>query len=231
MPSYGGTPIDSLYELTLYDGATVVGQMQFSGIPTDVLTFLGVWSPVPFTTMTMYDVTDSPFVDDDEFYGEFYAGTTPAPPASLVAWTDKDAFLAGTGAISASGPIPNLGEQGSAKLGSVDIGLAPGGDNVAFGPFGTGAEPDWCPYLPGHDIALGYENLQLVMDAPVTALGFDFAQPDATMPPYGGTPVDSTFEVTLYAADVLVGSVQFSAIPVDVPTFLGVSSDVPFDRV
>ncbi len=231
MPPFGGTPVDSIFEITLYDGATVVGQVQFRGIPTDVATFLGVWSSAPFTTMTMFDVTPSPFVDDDEFYGEFYTGATPAPLATITPWTDKGSFVAGTGAGSASGPLPNLGLVGSAKLGSVTIGIAPGGNNIEIGAFGTDAAPDWCPLTAGHDIAMGYENLQVDMDAPVTSFGFDFVQPDATMPPFGGTPVDSTFEISLYAADVLIGQQQFASIPVDVVTFLGVSSDVPFDRV
>lgn len=230
MPSYGGTPIDSVFEITLYDGATQVGQVQFRGIPVDVLTFLGVWSPVPFTHMTMYDVTDSPFVDDDEFYGEFYTGTTPAPIAVITPWTDKAGFLSGTGAISASGPIPNLGETGSAKLGSVNIGLAAGGDNIAFGTFNTGID-DWTDLLPGHDIAMGWENMEVVMDAPVLSFGFDFVQPDATMPPFGGTPLDSIFELSLYLDETLVGTTVFSSIPADVATFLGVSSSMAFNRV
>jgi len=231
MPVWGGTPVDSTFEISLYDGATLVGQAQFSGIPVDVVTFLGVWSSAPFSTVTIIDVTDSPFVDDDEFYGEFFTGLTPARIATLVPYTDKALFLADTGAESASGPLPNLGVVGSAKLGSVNVGIAPGGDDLAIGPFGTDAAPDWCPLIPGHDIAQGYENLQLDLDEPVTSLGLDFVQPDATMPPYGGTPVDSTFELSLFADDVLVGQVQFSAIPVDVLTFLGVSSDTPFNRV
>jgi hypothetical protein len=233
MPVWGAPAVDSTFEVTLYDGASIVGSTQFSAIATDVPTFLGVWSDVAFSTVTIIDVTDTPFIDDDEYFGEFYTGATPAPPPgpTLVPYTDKAVFLGDTAATSATGPLPNLGIVGSAKLGSVNVGIAPGGDDLAIGPFGTDAEPDWCPLLPGHDMAQGYENLQLDLDAPVYALGIDFVQPDATMPPYGGTPVDSTFEVSLFLDDALLGSVQFSAIPVDEAAFLGVSCDTAFNRV
>jgi hypothetical protein len=205
--------------------------VQFAAIPTDVATFLGVWSDTAFNRVTIVDITPDPFVDDDEYFGEFYTGTTPPPPAAtLLPCTDKAVFLATTGAISASGPIPDLGAVGSAKLGSVNLGIAPGGDDLIIGPFGTDAAPDWCPLLPGHDIAQGYENLSLDFDAPVTSFGLDFVQPDATMPPFGGTPVDSTFEVRLYADEAFIGQVTFTSIPVDELTFLGVCSDTAFDR-
>ncbi len=207
-----------------------MGQTQFSAIPADVVTFLGVWSSAPFSTVTIIDVTESPFVDDNEYYGEFHTGDTPAPFATLVPCTDKAAFLA-AGAISASGPLPNLGTVGSAKLGSVNLGIGPGGDDLSIGAFGAGVEPDGYELLPGNDIAQGYENLLVEMDAPVHSFGLDFVQPDATLPPWAGTPVDSTFEMRLYAAGVPIGQVQFSSIPVDVVTFLGVCSDTTFDRV
>lgn len=230
MPPWGGTPVDSIFEVTLLDAGLPVGVTQFSSIPVDVVTFLGVWSSVPFTSATIIEVTASPFLDDDEFFGEFYTGDTPAPSITLVPCTDKAAFLALPGAASASGPLPNLGTVGSARLGSLEFGIAPGGDDLSIGAFNTGAEPDWCPLIPGHDIAQGYENLSVTLDQPVLALGFDFVQPDATMPPYGGTPVESTFEVRLFAGGSLLGQVAFSAIPVDELVFLGVCSDVAFDR-
>lgn len=228
MPPWGGSPVDSTFEISLYDGATLVGQVSFTAIPADVATFLGVWSSAPFDGATIIDVTPSPFVDDDEFFGEFYSGATRLP--AVTACTDKATFLALPGAHSATGPLPDLGVVGSAKLGSANLGIAPGGDNISIGPYATGAEPDWCPLLPGNDVALGYENLQIDLDEPVTALGFDFVQPDATMPSWGGTPVDSTFEVALYLDAAFVGSVVFTSIPTDQLVFLGVCSDAPFNR-
>jgi hypothetical protein len=231
MPAFGGSPVDSTYVISLYDGATLVGQSLYSAIPTDVVTFLGLWSSAPFTTVTIIDVTLSPFADDDEYFGEFYTGAVPYSAVTLTACTDKAAFLAGTGVTSATGPLPDLGAVVSAKLGSVTLSVGPGGDDLLIGPHATGAEPDWCPLLPGNDIAQGFENLQVVLDAPVTSFGLDFVQPDATMPPFGGTPIDSTFELNVYAGGTLLGQVVFSNIPVDVPTFLGVCSNTPFDRV
>jgi hypothetical protein len=229
MPSFGGLPVDSTYEVSLYNGNTLVDQVQFASIPTDVVTFLGVWSSAPFTRAEIIDITPSPFVDDDEFFGEFFTGTTPLP--SLTSFTNRAAFLAATGATNASGPLPNLGLATNAKLGSVTLSIAPGGDNMSIGAFGIPEITDWCPQNPGHDIAMGYENLQLDLDAPVLALGFDFVQPDLTMPPWGGTAVDSTYEIALYLDATFVSLTSFSAIPVDQLTFLGVASPVPFNRV
>lgn len=227
MPPWGGTPVDSTFEVSLYHGFNLVGQVSFSSIPTDVATFLGVWSSAPFDSAEIVDVTVTPYIDDNEYFGEFYTGAIPSN--SLTACTDKSAFLALLGAKSASGPLPDLGMVGSAKLGSANIGIAPGGDNLAIGVFNLGVE-DWCPQLPGHDIAMGYENLAIEFDEPVTALGFDFCQPDLTMPPWGGTPVDSTFEIRLFLGLTPIGSIQFASIPTDQATFLGVCSSLAFDR-
>ncbi len=229
MPKWGGTPVDSTFAIALYDAGALVAEVELASIPADVATFLGVWSSVPFTTATIIDVSESPFVDDDEFFGEFYSGSLPL--ASVTPCLDKAAFLATTGATSASGPLPNLGAVDSAKLGSATLSIGPGGDDLSIGAFGTEAAPDWYPLLPGNDIAQGYENLQVDLDAPVLAFGLDFYQPDATMPGFGGTPVDSTFEIALYLDGAFVGQVLVGSIPVDVPAFVGVCSTLPFNRV
>jgi hypothetical protein len=74
---WGGGPQESTYEILLFDGPTLVGQAQFAGtaIPNDVVTFLGVWSDKPFNRVLVNDITGN---DDDEYFGEFYTGTTPA---------------------------------------------------------------------------------------------------------------------------------------------------------
>lgn len=228
MPSWGGTPVDSIYEISLSFGASLVGKVQFESIASDVETFLGVWTSVPFDSATIIDITPSPFVDDDEFLGEFHTGTNPAP--ALTACTDKATFPATHGATSATGPLPDIGLVSAVKLGSVTLSIAPGGDNMAIGGFGIASVPDWSPLIPGNDIAMGYENLQIDLDEPVLALGFDFAQPDVTMPAWGGTPVDSTFEIRLFLGAAFVGSLSFDSIPTDQLTFVGVCSDAPFDR-
>jgi hypothetical protein len=151
--------------------------------------------------------------------------------AALQTFDDKTAFVTATGASSASGPLPDLGQVGdSVMVGTVTFSLAPGGDTLAIGASGTPAEPDWYPLTAGNDIALGFENLQVQTATPVFALGFDFVEPDSTMPDFGGTPVDSTFEVVLFAEDTEVDRFTFNA-PDDELAFVGVWSDTPFDRV
>ena len=130
-----------------------------------------------------------------------------AQATGLKTYTDEATFLAETGASSASGPLPDIGfVPVSATVGSLTFSVAPGGDNLSIGTLGTVLEPDeWCPMLPGNDIAQGFENLQVDSDTPVYSLGFQIVQPDATMPEWGGTPVDSTFEISLYDGATLVG--------------------------
>ena len=149
---------------------------------------------------------------------------------ALQTFTDREAFIADTGAISASGDLPDLGQVADrVTIGSITLSLALGANTIFVGASGTGAEPDWYPLLPGNDIALGVESLQVQTAAPVYALGFDFAEPDATMPSYGGTPVDSTFDVVLYSGSTEVGRTSFNADD-DVAAFVGIWSERSFDR-
>jgi hypothetical protein len=172
----------------------------------------------------------------------FLALATQAQTATIQTFTDKTAFVAATGATSATGPLPDLGlvvpPALSVTVRSITFSLAPGGDNIAIGAVGTPAAPDW--YVEGgveggndgiNELAMGFENLQAETTGPVFSFGFDFIEPNVTMPSFGGTPVDSTYEVLLFDGPALVGQATFSDIPDDVFTFLGVWSDMAFDRV
>ena len=160
-------------------------------------------------------------------------GLDPRPPEPPLLFSDRDAFLAATGGSSATGPMPDLGAVGdTVTLGALTLTAVPGGNSMAVGAGGTPAAPDWMPLLPGHEIALGYENLamQVSTGGSVYAFGFDFYEPNLTMPPYGGIPTDSTFEIVMYAGSREVGRQTFNA-PDDEATFIGVWSGTPFDRV
>ena len=140
-------------------------------------------------------------------------------------------LMEATAAIPASGEFPDVGlVGGSATVGTVTFSLAQGGNSLAIGTGGIPGIPDWYPLMPGNEIALGYENLQVQTAVPVFALGFDFVEPNATMPAYGGTPVDSTFEIVLYMGNTEVGRSSFNA-PDDQVTFVGVWSSTAFNRV
>lgn len=163
---------------------------------------------------------------------------TLASAANLKTYLDKTAFINDAGATSATGALPDLGlvvpPAANVTVGSITFSLAPGGDNFAIGAVGTAAEPDWYPEgAPDgiNDLALGFENLQAETTGAVFAFGFDFIEPNTTMPSFGGTPVDSTYEVLLFNGPALVGQATFSNIPDDVRTFLGVWSDTAFNRV
>jgi hypothetical protein len=79
MPPLGSTPVDSTYEVTLLNNGRLVGRFRFNA-PDDVLAFVGVRSDNPFDRAWIVDVTTdasgrpSPYIGDDEFFGEFYTG-------------------------------------------------------------------------------------------------------------------------------------------------------------
>src|SRR5262245_27876745 len=165
----------------------------------------------------------------------------PANAGDIRTYIDnKAAFSADTGAASATGPLPDVGivldtnvGLNSYTLGSLTFETTFGSDNVFVGAAGTPAMPDWYPGTPGNDMAFGWERFQVSTGGPVYAFGFDIVEPDATMPPWGGTPEESTYEFLLYNGTVLVGHVLFDGkkIPNDVQTFIGLWSDKPFDRI
>lgn len=166
---------------------------------------------------------------------------SPASAEGLKKYYDKATFLAHTTATSATGPLPDVGTVldvavdplGTYALGSLVFSLAPGSDNVHVGTAGTPAAPDWYPQTPGQDMAFGWERVQVSTAGPVYSFGFDIVEPDATMPPFGGTPEESTYEFLLFNGAAFVGRVEFAgtSIPNDVEAFIGVWSDQPFDRV
>ena len=80
MPSWGGTPVDSNFLVTLLSAGVQVGQITVN-VDDDTPAFVGVWSSVPFDTVAIVDVTVTQFVDDDEYFQEFYTGQTPGPAA------------------------------------------------------------------------------------------------------------------------------------------------------
>jgi hypothetical protein len=148
---------------------------------------------------------------------------TSSVSSGVAVFDNQIDFLVATGAANATGPLPSLGSvNGGATVGGVTFNLAPGGDTLDIG-----GATDWYPGLAGNEIALGFENLQVSFASPVTAMGFRFVEPDATMPPHGGTPTDSTFHVTLFNGTAAVGSFSFNA-PDDQLAFVGVASGTPF---
>lgn len=146
-------------------------------------------------------------------------------------FADKPAFLAATNAVNVSGALPNIGAvSGNVTVGTVNFSLAPRGTSLYIGTAGTTAGSDWYPPLPGNLIALAYENLQVKLAAPVYSVGFEMIEPINTMPSWGGTPVDSTYQIVLFKGDSQVGQYSFNP-PDDQLAFVGVQSNTAFDRV
>jgi len=163
----------------------------------------------------------------------------PNANAVITVYTDKAIFLINTGSTSATGPLPDLGKivgdaAASQTVGTVTFTITPPSSELYIGAAGVAPVPgsDWTTINPGPDIAISdIENLNVDLAAPVLALGFDIVEPSFGPPVIAGTGfADTTFSLTLKNGAAIVDSFQFN-VPDDVLAFVGVSSDLPFDRV
>lgn len=155
--------------------------------------------------------------------------TATAHSATITSFSDKPAFLSATGATNATGPIPSLGNVSTnpVTVGSVTFVSDPNGlwFGVEFEP-----EVDWTTLLPGHEIAINnLENMDVSFAVPVFSYGFDFVEPEFSTPNINAPFVDSLFTVSLFNGASPVGAFTFNA-PNDVAAFVGVWSDMLFDR-
>lgn len=75
---------DSTFSVTLKNGTTTVDSFMFNA-PDNVLAFIGVWTDTPFNRVEIRDTTAT---IDDEFFGQFYTGTStvhvPEPSVLLL---------------------------------------------------------------------------------------------------------------------------------------------------
>ena len=151
-------------------------------------------------------------------------------------YTDKTTFLTDTGATSATGPLPNLGVipgggAASQTVGSATFTITPPSSTLIFGTLGqVVTNNDWTLRLPGNDIAISdIENLNVDLSSTVYSFGIDLAEPE-TDPNINAPFIDSTFTVTIKNGGSFVDSFTVNP-PNDVAAFLGIWTDVPFDRV
>jgi hypothetical protein len=64
---------DATYAVRLLLGAKMVGEFTFN-VPDGVLSFVGVWSDLPFDRVEYRDLSQ---MCDNEYWGRFFIGTTP----------------------------------------------------------------------------------------------------------------------------------------------------------
>lgn len=215
----------------------MVGRFTFNA-PDDEPAFVGVWSDTAFDRVTIIDASGD---TDDEYFGEFYTGVDELPCTGGVCLVeDKDVFLAATGATAATGvdgggeplPLPDLGMvQGKATIGEATF----SGPQLAVGTRGISGvtNNDWTLLLPGPDLALSgsdpVKRLQVNFGRPVYAAGFAVVEPK-TGPNVGRRFSDATFTVELKAGTRTVRQLAFNA-PNDIAAFIGVWTEVSFDRL
>ena len=83
---------DSTFSVTLKNGSTLVDSFSFNAT-NDVLAFIGVWSDQAFDHVEIRETAGG---IDDEFYGQFYTGTT-AVPVPTSAWLFASGLMAVAG--------------------------------------------------------------------------------------------------------------------------------------
>ena len=141
-------------------------------------------------------------------------------------YADDAAFSAVTGAVSLTGPLPDIGNQGtSVTLGGATL-TAPNDILVGSG---------WSTLLPNaRAIAIsGVENIEVSIDAgAATAFGFYFQEPTATVMLDGCNTacVDSEFLVEFLSGGSVLDSQSFNALD-DRALFIGFILDEAFDAV
>jgi hypothetical protein len=148
--------------------------------------------------------------------------------AAVVVYSDKSTFLADTGATSATTipttPSTNFPVGEGFTSGDLSFTLVPG-ESTRF------VIDEFSARLSGNELGLsGKESLDVDIDTgPVFSFGFDFVEPEFD-PNVSGTFVESTFTVTLKNDLIPVGTFTFDR-PNDVAAFVGVLSDIAFNRV
>jgi hypothetical protein len=154
-------------------------------------------------------------------------GTASAGIISAQAYLDDTDFAAAvSGLVSLTGTLPNIGNAGT----SVTVGDATlSAGNTIF------IEDGWSTLIAGNEIAIsGPENLDVSLNVdPSTAFGFYFHEPGTATTKLNGCNtacVDSTFTISFYLNNVLVGSTLFAPAN-DSLIFWGVILDTAFDEV
>ncbi len=148
-----------------------------------------------------------------------------AQAAIITTYTNKTDFLTATGAISISGPLPNLGALGNGNpvmLGGVTLNLA--GNSTQF------FVDNRTDINPGFDIAIsGDENFDAVLESPTFSFGFDIVEPDSCFAP---VILCSGFTLTVGTDNETFTLLGPNPITGDgILEFIGIVSDTPFSLV
>jgi hypothetical protein len=156
--------------------------------------------------------------------------------AAFVVYTDRAAFLADTGATSATGALPNLGTAATpdpSTVGSITF------DAVAPSTIvlGTGTAAQWSSLIPGNDLAINsVESFDVIASGLVFAMGIEAHEPSIPLTSSNFTDTcgvavctDSSFTITFKNGASVVGSAVVN-FPNDVRAFFGVWSNQAFDR-
>lgn len=150
----------------------------------------------------------------------FLLATSNLLIADIVTFDSRTAFLSTTSA-TANDPIPN--SNGTVTTLTV-------GDLTFTTPSPSFASDEFSIRLPGNVISVtDTENLNISFSTPVFSFGFDFHEPEFD-PGLFDTFIDSTFNVELFVGNSSLGAFAFNA-PNDTASFVGVGSNLQFDRV
>lgn len=156
------------------------------------------------------------------------AGPLAVAPAhaAYTVYSSQALFQADTGATSATGALPNLGFVGASPqtVGSITF-TAPNGLWVGG--------LSWSSLIPNAIASDGNENLNVVANTGVYAMGIQAHEPTAGVSGIDGCWVssctDSNFTITIKNGNTIVGTESFNFAD-DSLAFFGIWSDQLFDR-
>jgi len=155
------------------------------------------------------------------FAGESYVVFGPSSVTDPLLFTDRERFLSATGASVASAPYSAVNRPPEPfPSGQITF------DAIAPSSLNFGNSP--ADFPDDNDIELAInanEDLDIAMAEGFTfAMGIDFDDASG-----GSTP--STFDVTIKAGDTPIGQFQFQTDQLPEQNYIGVWTQVPFDRL
>ena len=80
--------VDSSFEVSLLDNGVIVDSFTFNAI-NDAAAFVGVWGDTSFNRVEIREIVGGP---ENEFFGQFYTGTSPVPVPAAV-WLFATALI------------------------------------------------------------------------------------------------------------------------------------------
>lgn len=223
----GARTVDAGVPVSFYDGdPSVDGTLLGTGYTLFPL-LPGLFEDVRIELPASFDCTRRLWVVADD------SGGAPEGPGVNAIFDNEGDFVALTGAAPTD-PLPNLGLVSTPwQFGSLSFSFLPPSNALTVG---SGGDDDWSQLLPGNQLGLsGQEFLVITSQSPLKSFGFYLHEPGDNIVCSAGSPancpcVPSTYRVRAKSGTQIVAEHTFEPDR-DVAVFVGLASEVGFDRV